>query len=105
MAEKNMEVSSFVLKAGTRHGLWKVLSVEGNSLVCRAFSCISGMLGGAEGRYYTFQLQEVVPAVVRDGRLLGPPPRLVNVEWGGELVAVGLTHFPKPKSGLLRFPQ
>ncbi|CAI7897000.1 unnamed protein product [Closterium sp. NIES-54] len=67
-----LAVSKFVLRAGTSHGIWRIESVEEETLVCRAVSCFRGILGDAGERLCTFLPHEVVPAVVRGERLLGP---------------------------------
>ncbi|CAI5952704.1 unnamed protein product [Closterium sp. NIES-64] len=67
-----LAASKFVLKAGTSHGVWRIECVEGETLVCRAISCFRGALGDAEEKLRSFQPREVIPAVVREGRFLGP---------------------------------
>ncbi|CAI5928559.1 unnamed protein product [Closterium sp. NIES-65] len=67
-----LTVSKFVLRAGASYGVWRIECVEGETLVCRAIRCFRGVLEEAEERTHNFLPHEVVPAVVREGRLLGP---------------------------------
>ncbi|CAI6006181.1 unnamed protein product [Closterium sp. NIES-65] len=64
--------SKYVLKAGTCYGVWRIESVEGETQICRAVSYFRGVLGDAEEKVRSFLPHEVVPAVVREGRFLGP---------------------------------
>ncbi|CAI5998235.1 unnamed protein product [Closterium sp. NIES-65] len=84
-----LTVSKFVLKAGTSYGVWRIECVEGETLVCRAIRCFRGVLEEAEERKHNFLPHEVVPAVVREGWLLGPAggPRarlLCSPIWEGD---------------------
>ncbi|CAI5472419.1 unnamed protein product [Closterium sp. Yama58-4] len=58
-----LTVSKFVLKTGTSYGVWRIESVEGETLVCRAVKCFRGVMGEAEERLCNFLPHEVVPAV------------------------------------------
>ncbi|CAI7835096.1 unnamed protein product, partial [Closterium sp. NIES-53] len=63
-----LAVSKFVLRAGTSHGVWRIESVEEETLVCRAVSCFREILGGAGERLRTFLPHEVVPAMCYGGK-------------------------------------
>ncbi|CAI5948972.1 unnamed protein product [Closterium sp. NIES-65] len=99
-----LTVSKFVLKAGTSYGVWRIECVEGETLVCRAIRCFRGVLEEAEERTHNFLPHEVVPAVVREGRLLGPAggPRarlLCSPIWEGDRPA----QLKQLKEGFRRF--
>ncbi|CAI5496707.1 unnamed protein product [Closterium sp. Naga37s-1] len=99
-----LTASKFVLKAGTSYGVWRIESVEGETLVCRAIKCFRGALEEAEERLRNFLPHEVVPAVVRDGRFLGPAgaPRarlLCSPIWVGDRPA----QLRQLKEGFKRF--
>ncbi|CAI5948882.1 unnamed protein product [Closterium sp. NIES-65] len=99
-----LTVSKFVLKAGTSYGVWRIECVEGETLICRAIGCFQGVLEEAEERTHNFLPHEVVPAVVREGRLLGPAggPRarlLCSPIWEGDRPA----QLKQLKEGFRRF--
>ncbi|CAI5977289.1 unnamed protein product [Closterium sp. NIES-64] len=99
-----LTVSKFVLRAGASYGVWRIECVEGETLVCRAIRCFRGVLEEAEERTHIFLPHEVVPAVVREGRLLGPAggPRarlLCSPIWEGDRPA----QLKQLKEGFRRF--
>ncbi|CAI7799444.1 unnamed protein product [Closterium sp. NIES-53] len=99
-----LSVSKFVLRAGTSYGVWRIESVEGEVLVCRAIKCFRGVLEEAEERVCSLLPHEVVPAVVRDGRFLGsagaPRARLLcSPIWVGDRPA----QLRRLKEGFERF--
>ncbi|CAI7857027.1 unnamed protein product [Closterium sp. NIES-54] len=80
-----LAVSKFVLRAGTSHGVWRIESVEEETLVCRAVSCFREILGGAGERLRTFLPHEVVPAMVKEGfKCYGGKPKQQS-SWEEEL--------------------
>ncbi|CAI5482595.1 unnamed protein product [Closterium sp. Yama58-4] len=75
-----LAVSKFVLKTGTSYGVWRIECVDGEALVCRAISCVRGVLGDAEEKLRSFQPHEpVVRALLKALRMMNPHRKIESL--------------------------